>query len=51
MEHDEAFESWMHEATIDKLWSHLPDGMQEELIRLVSYVAKEFGEQHLLPDV
>ncbi len=46
-----AFESWLYEATVDKLWSALPNDKQEELLRMVTYVANEFGEQQLLPDV
>ena len=46
-----AFEGWLYEATVIKLWSALPDDKQEELLRLVTYVANEFGEQQLLPDV
>ena len=49
MDFEKAFETWLYEAPIDKLWSALPDQDQDELIRMVSYVAKEFGEQHL-PD-
>lgn len=50
MDFQKAFETWLYEATVDKLWSALPDLDQDELIRMVSYVAKEFGEQQLLPD-
>lgn len=46
-----AFETWLHEAHVIKLWSALPDDKQEELLRLVTYVANKFGEQQLLPDV
>ena len=51
MDADNAFEGWLYEATVVKLWSALPDQKQDELLRMVSYVAKEFGEQQLLPDV
>ena len=46
-----AFETWLYEAPVIKLWSALPDDKQEELLRMVTHVANEFGEQQLLPDV
>ena len=45
-----AFEGWLYEATVIKLWSASPDDKQEELLRMVTYAANEFGEQELLPD-